>query len=75
MYASYDGDYGAYADDSPSFGEFGEDSDVGDARRRGSSSSRANARDAFRGLSDRFSNASGDALIDAREFERLRDRR
>ena len=75
VYASYDGDYGAYADDSPSFGEFGEDSDVGDARRRGSSSSRANARDAFRGLSDRFSNASGDALIDAREFERLRDRR
>ena len=47
-----------------------------DWRRRGSSSNRrADARDWFRGLGDRFSSAPEDAPIDAREFERLRDRR
>jgi hypothetical protein len=47
------------------------------SRRRGgdSSSSRVNARDWFRGLGDRFSGAPEDAPIDAREFERLRNRR
>ena len=58
-------------------GEPGAYSDGGeDRRRRGSSSNRrADARDWFRGLGDRFSNAPTDAPIDAREFERLRDRR
>ena len=58
-------------------GEPGADSDGGeDWRRRGSSSNRrADARDWFRGLGDRFSSAPEDAPIDAREFERLRDRR
>ena len=47
-----------------------------DRRRRGSSSNRrADARDWFRGLGDRFSSAPEDAPIDAREFERLRDQR
>lgn len=47
-----------------------------DRRRRGSSfNRRADARDWFRGLGDRFSSAPTDAPIDAREFERLRDRR
>ena len=47
-----------------------------DRRRRGSSfNRRADARDWFRGLGDRFSSAPEDAPIDAREFERLRDRR
>ena len=47
-----------------------------DWRRRGSSSNRrADARDWFRGLGDRFSSAPEDAPIDAREFERLRDQR
>jgi hypothetical protein len=47
------------------------------SRRRGgdSSSSRVNARDWFRGLGDRFSGAPEDTPIDAREFERLRNRR
>lgn len=45
------------------------------SRRRGSSSSRVNARYWFRGLGDRFAGAPEDAPIDAREFERLRDRR
>ena len=44
-------------------------------RRRSSSNRRADARDWFRGLGDRFSSAPEDAPIDAREFERLRDRR
>ena len=58
-------------------GEPGAYSDGGeDWRRRGSSSNRrADARDWFRGLGDRFSSAPEDAPIDAREFERLRDRR
>ena len=47
-----------------------------DRRRRGSSSNRrAETRDWFRGLGDRFSSAPEDTPIDAREFERLRDRR
>ena len=47
-----------------------------DRRRRGSSSNRrAETRDWFRGLGDRFSSAPKDTPIDAREFERLRDRR
>ena len=46
-----------------------------DRRRRGSSSNRrAETRDWFRGLGDRFSSAPEDTPIDAREFERLRDR-
>ena len=58
-------------------GEPGAYSDGGeDWRRRGSSSNRrADARDWFRGLGDRFSSAPEDAPIDAREFERLRDQR
>jgi len=86
---SYDESYaddgiGAYRRDDGSEGwpaaprgEPGAYSDGGeDWRRRGSSSNRrADARDWFRELGDRFSSAPEDAPIDAREFERLRDRR
>lgn len=61
--------------DEGEYFENGERADYGGSRRRGSPYGRANARDVFRGFGDRLSNMPDDARIDAREFERLRNRR